>query len=405
MLFTKKYEPKTEKEIVSQDLAVKKIKNFIINFKENKGRALLLYGNVGIGKTSSVYAIANDLDLEVFELNASDQRNKDQIETLVKNASSQLSLFKKGKIILIEEIDGISGIQDRGAITSLINLIQTSYFPIIFTCNDIELEKIQPLLKKTDLVKFYPLDQDAMIKALEKICKQEKIKYKNEDLIILTKNQDLRAAITDLQSSIINNELKISDISRDIKEDIQIVLRNVFKQSNAKLSYDSIDSLNEDLIDYGQSRSPVIFGDDSAYVYWIEENIPKEYSGADLIKAFDQMSRSDVFRGRILRRQHWRFLVYLRALTSSGISLAKTKTNNALIEYKKTRRSPKQNKKLWFLVDKRKRVISEKIAEKTHRSIHNVKSELPYYKFISRKFSLNEFDLSPEELDYLNQKV
>ena len=117
------------------------------------------------------------------------------------------------------------------------------------------------------------------------------------------------------------------------------------------------------------------------------------------------MSRSDVFRGRILRRQHWRFLVYLRALTSSGISLAKTKTNNALIEYKKTRRSPKQNKKLWFLVDKRKRVISEKIAEKTHRSIHNVKSELPYYKFISRKFSLNEFDLSPEELDYLNQKV
>ena len=174
MPFTKKYEPKTEREIIGQDLAIKKIKSFL---KSHNKKALLLYGPVGTGKTSTIYALANDLNLEVFEINASDQRNKEQVETLVKNASSQFSLFKKGKIILIEEIDGLSGREDRGAIPSLIDIIETSSFPIVFTTNNPELEKLQPLMKKVDLVKFFPLGESSILNVLENICKQEKIKY------------------------------------------------------------------------------------------------------------------------------------------------------------------------------------------------------------------------------------
>lgn len=40
---------------------------------------------------------------------------------------------------------------------------------------------------------------------------------------------------------------------------------------------------------------------------WIEENIPYEYKGEELARAYDALSIADVFRGRIHRQQHWRF--------------------------------------------------------------------------------------------------
>ena len=64
---------------------------------------------------------------------------------------------------------------------------------------------------------------------------------------------------------------------------------------------------------------PVIFGNDDVYGYWIEENIPEEYGKEDLEKAFDMLSRADVFRGRIMRRQYYRFMVYQIAFLTASI--------------------------------------------------------------------------------------
>ena len=97
-----KYPPKTEKEIIGQDENLKQLKNFIVNFKKSKKKSALIYGQSGTGKTSAVYAIANDFGYEVIEVNASDFRNADQINQKVGNAIKQRSLFAKGKIILVD---------------------------------------------------------------------------------------------------------------------------------------------------------------------------------------------------------------------------------------------------------------------------------------------------------------
>ena len=67
---THKYIPKTTKEIFGQEDVIKQLNNFIINFKKQKKKAALIYGSSGTGKTSSVYAIANELGYEVIEVNA-----------------------------------------------------------------------------------------------------------------------------------------------------------------------------------------------------------------------------------------------------------------------------------------------------------------------------------------------
>ena len=100
--FIHKYQPKNSKGVVGQTSAIVQLKEFFLNFKKQKKRAVLVYGPAGVGKTSSIYAIANELELEVLEVNASDFRTADQINTKVGSAVQQQSLFSKVKVILVD---------------------------------------------------------------------------------------------------------------------------------------------------------------------------------------------------------------------------------------------------------------------------------------------------------------
>src|SRR3989344_3841321 len=98
-----KYVPRTLKEIKGQEKPLLELKKYVLNKKP-----VLIYGKVGVGKTSSIHALANDLGYEILEVNASDLRNKEQIQNVVVNNIKQKSLFGKEKIVLIDEIDGIN---------------------------------------------------------------------------------------------------------------------------------------------------------------------------------------------------------------------------------------------------------------------------------------------------------
>jgi len=111
--FTIKYQPKKTNEIIGQDTAIRKLKDFVVNFKKQRKNAALIYGPSGVGKTISVHALANDLDLEILEVNASDVRNADQINSMIGSAVGQMSLFSNSKIILVDEVDRSSGMKDR----------------------------------------------------------------------------------------------------------------------------------------------------------------------------------------------------------------------------------------------------------------------------------------------------
>src|SRR3989344_4330822 len=130
----RKYYPKSLNEVSGQNEAVDAAKKFISNYKPG-GKALLLFGPPGVGKTCLVYALANELNLELMEVNASDVRTKESLNSIVGSSSLQASLFGRSKLILIDELDGLSG-GDRGGVQELARLIESSKFPIIITAND-----------------------------------------------------------------------------------------------------------------------------------------------------------------------------------------------------------------------------------------------------------------------------
>ena len=200
--FTHKYTAKSTKDIVGQDEVTSKLKKFIVNFQNEKKNSALIYGSSGTGKTSSVYAIANELGYEVIEVNASEFRNAEQINLKVGNAMKQRSLFASGKIILVDEIDGLSGHQDRGGIQAIAKLIEESTYPIILTATNPFDNKFSTLRSKSNLIEFKQLDYLSVFKILKKICDNEKIRYDEDILKSLARRAagDARAAMNDLQA-------------------------------------------------------------------------------------------------------------------------------------------------------------------------------------------------------------
>lgn len=134
---------------------------------------------------------------------------------------------------------------------------------------------------------------------------------------------------------------------------------------------------------------------------WLEENLPLEYKGKELYLAFNALSKADVFRGRIYRQQHWRFLIYQNFLLSAGVASAKTKPKSGFTSYQK----PSRILKIWMINQKnlQKKAISEKIAGFLHISKRRAKQDFPILKAIikDKPETLRKLGLEAEEIEFI----
>lgn len=383
MNLSEKYRVKKYADFVHQENAIEEVKKFLKEFPKKK--ALLLYGPAGTGKTSLALAIANENNLEVLELNASDLRNRQKLEETLTPATQQKSLFKKGKILLMDEVDGVTG-TDIGGIPELVKIINGTNFPIIMTCNDVWQTKLTPVRSKSKMVEMKPLDIGTVVSILARISENEglnKIPQFLKQLAIRSQG-DMRAAINDLESySYIEEILIDADDKRDVQESIFNILRRLFKERKDFL----------DLFDNSELSLDQI-------LLWIEENIPKEYKNEALAKAYLALGNADVFRGRIYRNQSWRFLVYQNAFQSAGISYAKDTALQGFTKYEK----PKRILKIWLHNQKyaKKKTIAKKYAHYVHCSTKRIMRDFEHLRPIMQQPDVHKaLDLSEEEIEFL----
>jgi replication factor C large subunit len=398
--YIQKYCPAKISEVIGQEKAVKDLKEFIINFSRQRKKSAFIYGSTGIGKTCSVYAIANELGLEVFEINASEFRNKEEIKQKLGSAINQRSLFSKGKIILVDEVDGLSGTKDRGGLQEVIRLIKTTTFPIVLAANNPWENKFSSLRSKTNLIKFEDLDYNDIYDVLKSICSKENIKYDDNSLKSLSRmvGGDLRAGINDLQQLSVNSgklgKEELNTLSHREKQDTMITaLTKIFKTTDPKIALGAFDNVDEAL---------------DQQLLWLDKNLPEEYiNSLDLARAYDCLSKADIFSRRIRRWQHWRFLVYINALITGGVAVAKDKKYDKFVAYKPTGRLLKI---YWANIKNMKRkAIALKIAQSTHSSQKQILKNMDYYRIIFQKNKnmaakiAQELDLDKEEVSYLKK--
>jgi len=397
-LFTIKYAPQNSQQIFGQNLPLSQLKDFILNYKSQKHKAALLEGPIGIGKTSSVYALAQELNYDLLELNSSDMRDEASMKSFLSSALGQQSLFFRPKLILIDEVDNISGREDRGCIPALVSEIESSRFPVILTANDTSDSKLKPLHKVCLEIEYHKPQYRTIANVLQLVCEQEKISFDEKCLNTLARqvDGDIRAALIDLQICSLNNKLNyelITNISdRKRTQSISNSLSLIFKSSQASNALPVLDNIDMDM---------------NEIFLWLDENLPQEYTTVkSLTKAYESLARADVFNGRIKRRQHWRFLIYINNLLTAGISAAKEEKNSNFIQYKPTLRILK----IWQanMKNAKKKEIAKKLALATHTSKKVALKQIPYFQSIFQKSTspalAKELNLTDEEIDWLRKK-
>ncbi len=142
-------------------------------------------------------------------MNASDTRSKRLLHEHVKELLScrSLAAFAHGsahmdnsrkRVLVMDEVDGMAGNEDRGGMQELIGLIKSSKIPIICICNDRQHQKVRSLANYCYDLKFSKPRVEQIRGAMMSICFKEGLKIKPEalDEIILGSNQDIRQVKT-----------------------------------------------------------------------------------------------------------------------------------------------------------------------------------------------------------------
>lgn len=379
-MWVQKHKPKKLEEIIGNPKVIESLKEFRWN------KPLLIYGPPGIGKSALVEAIVNDFDFELVEV------TDENIET-AKDSAETASIFGKRKVFYIDNVEQIEKIKE------ISQLLEKTKNPVVMTTSDYNSKRLTTIKKISEKLQMRRPTTKTIEKILQTICKKEGIEYDSMILQKIAENSagDIRAAINDLET-VAKGRKKIT--SEDAvfleKRDTEV---DIYKALSQILTKKGLDDAINIIYDLDEQPKDVLM--------WIDENVPYIYSTReDISKAYEHISKADVFMGRIMRRQYWGLLRYANTLMSGGVNTAK-KSNIRYSMFKFPSYIIKMSQ------TKAERTITQSISEKMSPKLHSskktiIKHYIPLYKILLKKGKIRlddlavEYRLSQEEAEYLS---
>lgn len=379
-----KHAPKNLAGFAGNPSTVDEVKKWALLIENGKRqKPLLVHGPPGIGKTALAYALAGEMGWEIIELNASDTRNKGAIERTMGAASSSAGLFSARKLILIDEVDGIHGNQDRGGVSAISKVLKESNQPVMLIANDAWDKRLSPLRSVCTFVEMRKVNKRTICSVISSIAGEEGIGISGERLEEIADNSDgdLRSAIIDITAAKVRS-------ARDRNTAVFECVRGLFK---AESFVDAQRSFGGSTLDHDMVK------------LWIEQNIKNEYEHAhEVACAYGWLSRADVFDGRIMRRQAWKLLKYSSTLMLTGVSMCKQAKYRKFVKYE----FPGYLRRMGLSSEKRglRKRLRLKVAQKCHVSLWDADMYFPLIRLMAKAGSAGYFELDDDELEFA-QKV
>lgn len=261
-MWAEKYRPQTLDEIVNQKEIVSRFKTFV---EEKNLPHLLLVGPAGVGKTTSILALARDLYGPgyrnfILELNASDERGIGVIREKVKNFARTAAMASpvSFKILIMDEADHLTSDAQHALRRTMEIYTKTCRFCLLGNYSE---NIIDPIQSRCSVFRFSPLEEPDLKNYIQVIADREKLDIVDEglDAIYQACGGDVRKAINLLQAAAANQKL-IDDVAiynllgnvspEKVREMLAVALEGKFLESR--------ELLRELLIDQGLAPDDII---------------------------------------------------------------------------------------------------------------------------------------------------
>lgn len=317
-MLTEKLRPKKLAQLVGNEDQRLEVYRWLKRWKTG-AKPILLTGPPGVGKSTSIYAVASDLGYSVLELNASDVRTRDRLREALLPTLENASLVEKEKfLVFLDEIDGISGRSDYAGMDFVLDFIENATMPVAMAANLEDTQKLKKIEQKSLVIRFNPVPFDVLTIYLKAISSREDLGIQDDVLERIAKNSrgDVRQAINALQT-VSGKHIAGGTTDRQFMSDTA-ALDAVLKAESAAQAvvllrqydaqpYDKIRAIYDSVVS--------------------AKNLSLE-SKAESLK---MIAEADLVLGKIQKRQSWRLLRYFdRYLAGAIVGKRITRTDSSI---------------------------------------------------------------------------
>lgn len=382
MMWSEKHRPQKISDMVGNEEARNSFVDWLVKWKKGV-KPILLVGPPGIGKTSLAWITAKEFGYDIVGLNASDVRNKTNIDDILTPLLGNTTLLGKS-LIFIDEVDGIHGRSDFGGVEALLKILKEPTIPIILAANSDQSDKMKAIKKTTKTIYLKPVPPRLLRLYLEKVLRDEGEKLSPGSVIkVITESRgDIRSMLNLTQAQVTGFDAPTDKSFETL--DVEPAINAFFKAKSKEEARIVLYSLRID------PREKI----NSFYSSIITSNLPSD----DLARMLDVISEADVLYGKIMRTQEWRLLRYLDNI------LLKLYSENIQVQFSQYNLPwPLLNRIRWD--GKTIKSLSSVLAKKFHVSQSAVATfYFPYILFCMKNKKL-ALEINPEYNEILEKEI
>ena len=246
-LWVEKYRPAKLEDIVLTDSVRKTIQKYV---SDKTIPNLLFIGNAGIGKTSLAKIIVKaELQCQYLYINASDENGIDTIRTKVTNFSKTKSLDGNIKVIILDEVDGLTLDAQRALRNTMEEYSEFVRFILTANYNHRVIPALQSRCQSLDITPTV----DGYLARCYDVISMESCTVAPEDTEQFKDNlrqlyPDLRKAINEIQKNIFDKRVNVSKIkiSEKLVENIYSLIQQGLTLKLRKTVIESENRFNGD---------------------------------------------------------------------------------------------------------------------------------------------------------------
>ena len=314
-MWSELYRPQRIEEMIGNEdarlIVIKWLSGWMVG-----SRPLLLLGPPGVGKTSLVHLLAHRLDYDLIEMNASDTRNKEELQRLITPMFTNASIFGKRMLLFLDEIDGISGREDTGGIESIVNMMKDPTIPVIMAAN-LRHTKLKELTKISKVVDFNPVPPRLLMLLLEQVLEKQKTKLSSEEKISIINNSqgDIRSLLNNAQSKSSGYEVMRQ---RNFETDVATAIGGFFSSDKVEIAREFLFNTDATYQDPRFGLSTEERRKDKLNAIF-SSAVSSQIDLDSLAAILDILSKADMIVGRVGERRRWSLLKYIDNIIAYGL--------------------------------------------------------------------------------------